>query len=360
MPIRPDDAAILAKQVREIFVEAETILLGKLARALAQGIDEPDWVERKLLATRAVMADIDRTLIALQNGTPGAVERAMNLAYNRGIATAGGELTEAGLGTGAFDEIQPTGAVAALTRDTMGRIEPMVFQIQRATSDLYRQVVNQTAAQVLTGTQTRREASRATLVRLAQAGITGFRDKSGRRWEMASYAEMAVRTSSAQAMLQGHTDRFSELGVDLVQVSDAPEECRICRPFEGKVLSLSGSAVGERLSDGVRVYDSLTAARSSGLYHPNCRHSHSIYLPGVTKRRTDTEDVEGAELREQQRAFERRVRELKRQDAIDHEMGGAQAAATRGKLRAKQAEFATWREANGRKNLAYRTNINAR
>ncbi|CEA09900.1 Phage minor capsid protein 2 [Arthrobacter saudimassiliensis] len=61
---------------------------------------------------------------------------------------------------------------------------------------------------------------------------------------MTSCAEMAVRTSTAEAMLQGHTDRVQELGVDTVVVSDAPEECNICRPFEGKVLSISGADVG--------------------------------------------------------------------------------------------------------------------
>lgn len=360
MAIRPDDAAVLAKQVRDIFAEAEAVMLGKIARALAAGHSEPDWADRKLRAIRIVMADIDRTLADLNAGTPGAVARALDYAYNRGIATAGGELTAAGLGVGAFDEIQPTNFVATMVSEVLGRIQPMVFQISRAVRDVYQQTVTQSTAQVLAGTQTRREATRDVLVRLTDRGITGFQDNAGRRWDMASYAEMAVRTGAAQTMLQGHTDRLTELGIDLVMVSDAPEECKICRPFEGQVLSLSGRAVGERLSDGTTVKDSLIAAKAAGLYHPNCRHSHGIYIPGVTTRLTDTEDPEGDALRQQQRAFERRVRELKRRAAIDKEFGGPEAAVSRGKLRAKQAEFAEWREANGRKNLAYRTSLKTR
>ena len=360
MPIRPDDASILAKEIRQIFADSEILLLRRLAKALAAGVDEPQWVQEKLLAVQVVRRQLDAVLRDLDAAVPGAVERAIAFAYNQGIATAGGELTKAGLGAAAFEIVQPTGAVVAFASSTLERVVPMTFQIGRSVTDIYQQVINQVASQIAAGVLTRREAARAALIKLTDNGVTGFRDASGRRWDMASYAEMATRTGAAQAMLQGHTDRISELGVDLVMVSDAPEECVICRPFEGQVLSVSGARTDEVLSDGVRVKTSLPLARAAGLYHPNCRHSHTIYLPGITKRLTDTEDPEGDKLRQQQRAFERRVRELKRRDAIDQEFGGPQAAATRATLRAKQAEFKSWREANGRKNLAYRTSLVSR
>lgn len=360
MAIRPDDAAILAKEVRQMFADSEILLLQKLSRSLAAGIDEPTWVQDKLLGVQNVRQQVDGIVRDLDRAVPGAVERATNLAYNRGVATAGGELASAGLGAGAFEVVQPTGAAAAFASETLERVTPMSFQIRRATLDIYQQVTTQSSMMIATGVQTRREAARTAITKLAGQGITGFRDKSGRRWDMASYAEMATRTGSSRAMMQGHTDRIREVGVDLVQVSDAPEECGICRPYEGKVLSLSGSRVGERLSDGVVVMDSLAAATAAGLHHPNCRHSHGVYLPGITTRVRDTADPEGDKLRQQQRAYERRVRELKRRDAIEHEFGGPGAAATRRELREKQAEFKSWREDNGRKNLSYRTNLKAR
>jgi hypothetical protein len=82
-----------------------------------------------------------------------------------------------------------------------------------------------------------------------------------------------MRSSTANAMLQGHTDRITELGIDTVIVSDAVEECKICRPFEGRVLSLSGRTTG-RLKDGRTVMCSLAEAKAKGLFHNNCRHSH--------------------------------------------------------------------------------------
>jgi hypothetical protein len=359
MAIRPDDAAVLAKSLRELYVEAETVLLQKIARALAKGQDSPGWVDEKLLGIQALRRQVDDVLVDLADNVPGAVERAVGIAYNRGIATAGAELTAAGLPHAAFAEVQPTSAVAAIVSETLTWTTPMSFQIRRAVTDVYQRVVTEVAAQTTLGTVTRREASQMVLQRLAKQGVTGFKDTAGRQWSMPSYAEMAIRTSTSQAMLQGHTDRLTELGVDTVIVSNAPEECSICRPFEGKVLSLSGQTTG-RLKDGKTVIASLSEAKGKGLYHPNCRHSHSIYLPGITKPITDTADPKGDALRQQQRTYERRVRELKRQDAIAQEFGGPKASQARTKLRAKQAEFKGWREANDRKDLAYRTSLKAR
>jgi hypothetical protein len=357
MAIRPDDAASLAKGVRELFSEAETLLLQRVARALAQGKETPTWVDDKLLGIQAVRAQTDAILEDLSKGVPGAVERAVAIAYNRGIATAGGDLVSAGLPHGAFGEVQPTSAVAAIVSETLSRTTAMVFQIRRAVVDVYQQVVTQVAAQTTLGTVTRREASQLILQRLGKQGVTGFRDTAGRNWSMSAYSEMAARTSTSQAMLQGHTDRITELGIDTVIVSDAPEECKICRPFEGRVLSLSGQTRG-RLKDGRTVVASLAEAKAAGLFHPNCRHSHSIYLPGITKGPTkDTADPQGDKLRQQQRAYERRIRELNREKAIADEFGGPQAKQAGAKLRAKQAEFRQWREANGRKDLAYRTSV---
>lgn len=343
-----------------MFGEAETLLLQRIARMIANGrADGPTWAEEKLLNIQALQRQVEAILADLTKGVPGAAERAVNLAYNRGIATAGGELTRAGLVHAAFAEVQPTGAVASIAADLLTRITPGVFQIRRSVVDIYQQVVTQTAAQTTLGTVTRREASRTILERLGKNGVTGFRDVSGRNWNLQSYSEMAARTSASQAMLQGHTDRVQELGIDTVQVSDSPEECRICRPFEGKVLSLSGRTTG-RLSDGRTVKASLAEAKAAGLYHPSCRHSHSIYLPGITKPIKDTADPAGDKLRQQQRAYERRIRELKRQVAIADEFGGPAAQQAKAKLKAKNSEFTSWREEHGRKNLAYRLSLTAR
>ncbi|WP_368661496.1 phage minor capsid protein [Streptomyces sp. NA04227] len=50
-------------------------------------------------------------------------------------------------------------------------------------------------------------------------GINGFVDKAGRNWDMAAYAEMAVRSVTARAAIEGHIDALAKIRGGLVIVS---------------------------------------------------------------------------------------------------------------------------------------------
>jgi hypothetical protein len=136
---------------------------------------------------------------------------------------------------------------------------------------------------------------------------------------------MATRSAVGRAAVQAHTDRFAAAGVELVVVSDAPEECDRCKPWEGKVLRREGpSGAGvvelEHATEDdrmvrVRVAGSLPEARAAGLLHPNCRHSISIYLPGVTRPRPKPPSRGTYEQTQHQRYLERQIRTWKRRAA---------------------------------------------
>lgn len=366
MPIRPADSVDLATRLRTMYVDAESLVLQQIARAIARDGEVPDHLNARLDNQRRMVRELDRILRDLNKGLPGAVRRLVAMGYNRGVGFAVADMEKAGItgklavGVGLFGEVRDTGTELVLARAAIGDLEAMSLQVRRWCLDLYAKVGLVAAQEVASGAITRREASARLLTKLAGQGVRGFTDRSGRRWEMGSYAEMVGRTTVAQASLEGHSERLQAYGVDTVIVSNAPEECKVCRPFEGKVLSLSGNTNGT-LPDGRRVLMSLAQAKREGLYHPNCRHSHSIYLPGVTKGPgRDTADPEGDRLRQQQRAYERRIRELKRRKVVADEFGGPQAVAAGKALRDKQAEFKAWRDENDRKNLSYRTNLRTR
>ncbi|MEU1667401.1 phage minor capsid protein [Streptomyces sparsogenes] len=78
----------------------------------------------------------------------------------------------------------------------------------------------------LLGTGNRRQATQDAMRRFADQGITSFRDRAGRRWQLTSYAEMAVRTSVGRAATEAHTRTLAEASVDLVIVSDSPASAR--------------------------------------------------------------------------------------------------------------------------------------
>ncbi|MCL7660111.1 phage minor capsid protein, partial [Klebsiella pneumoniae] len=84
--------------------------------------------------------------------------------------------------------------------------EEAILGIRRRVQDAYDQALVRAASTVLTGAGTRVDAARSALSFLADRGITGFTDRSGRRWDLASYGEMVTRTASGHAAIEGHMD----------------------------------------------------------------------------------------------------------------------------------------------------------
>lgn len=337
MPVDRTLAEDLARTLVELYGEVEMRLASDLARRLKAGIDRPEWAADKLGSINDLRTAVRQLIVKLQEDATGQVEQAVTLAYARGGAAALDELAKAGSLTpeqvNAIRLSLPGAeAVQRLVFSLVSTLLGTHVRILRWSLDVYRDVVAATVATgVLQGTETRLRTAQRAMDRFLARGVTGFVDKADRRWELASYVEMAVRTGTAQAAVQGHLDRLGDRGIDLVIVSNAPQECKLCRPWEGKVLARDGVAGARTLRlehatvDGrtvtVEVAGTVVEAVAAGFMHPNCRHSLSAYLPGVTKSPTDTEDPEGDEARQKLRALERKVRKekLRAAGALDPE-----------------------------------------
>ncbi|MFD4788245.1 phage minor capsid protein [Streptomyces sp. NPDC058459] len=351
MPISTDMAEDVAAAVSTLYEQAELALIEKVTTALAQGFDSPLWAELKLAAVGNLRTAIEEIIAVLQVDAAGAIHTAVAEAYERGQQAAVAELGALAVGQAAAAATAlPTASVvdrlaAALVQET-GATH---LRILRAGLDVYRQVVAEASAAPLLGVQTRRQAASRALAKFSARGVTGFVDKSGRAWNLTSYTEMATRSAVGRAAVQAHTDRLAAAGVDLVVVSDSPEECERCRPWEGKVLRREGPAgagtveVEHATEDDrmvrVRVAGSLDEARGAGLMHPNCRHRLSAYLPGLTRPAGPKADRSRAtyEQSQQQRYLERQVRRWKREaaGAIDDD----KKAAANAKVRAYQSRI---------------------
>ena len=279
MPVSPKLALRLALELRGIYEAATNTLIRAIAVQVGRGAQDVTWQDRKLEALTLLMHDVDRTIDELRRNVPGAVERALGYAYRRGAAVGSAETEAAGI-TGSFNFLPDEEAITRLLSEAMRPHEEAILGIRRRVQDAYDQALVRAASTVLTGAGTRVDAARSALSFLADRGITGFTDRSGRRWDLASYGEMVTRTASGHAAIEGHMDRLTGLGVDTVYVSDSPEECELCRPFEGEVLSISGNTTG-KLSDGTKVLCSVAEARARGLYHPNAiLGEHSLEAVG--------------------------------------------------------------------------------
>ena len=306
--LSPEYLEMVSKTIADLYADATASMIRLVARRLANGIDGDGWAEQKLLEMLRLRADADAVVAQLQGVVSDAVTDAIEQAAAQGARTATTELAL----TAPLSTSTNTAAVQALARATISDLERTHLQILRQTVDVYRQSVE--AGRVVTGTATRRQAAQRMLDNFAHRGVTGFVDSAGRQWSAESYAEMATRTSSGRAMIQGSIDQYEADDRNFVIVSDAPQECAACRDFEGKVLSIDGTGVGTTYG-GFRVVDSVDGATSKGLFHQNCRHRISPVVPGLTRRMSHTADPEGDKLRQQQRYLERGVRRWKRVEA---------------------------------------------
>ncbi|GII84587.1 hypothetical protein Ssi03_25770 [Sphaerisporangium siamense] len=326
MAVDQDHLDDIAASVTDLYRELESALNRTIAQRLADELDSPFQIT-KLDAVGALRRSAQLLISTLQATRARVVRDAIGQAYRDGYGSALTDLPEgwfprSGIGQAARAAQQeiPNAPVIeniaqALHRD-LGRVEGNIL---RNVLDAYRSVQAAAAARIVSGAFTRRQAAQAAWQRLVDRGVTSFADSAGRRWKLSSYAEMITRTNAARAAVQGQTDRLTTIGVRLVIASDHGQECKLCRPYEGKILAISGPTgqvqVQHATRDGemvtVDVIDTLDGARAKGFQHPNCRHSVSAYLPGLTKQLRDTADPQGDQARQRQREIERQIRKFK-------------------------------------------------
>ncbi|WP_236586755.1 phage minor capsid protein [Streptomyces sp. FR-008] len=348
MPIHPGMVEDLAATTRDMYASAEERLLGIIARQLAAGLDAPGWVEAKLAAVQQIRRAAQGVVDELGKATQLEVFDAVAEAYNVGHRSAVAELGALSDDARALvdDRVPNAQAVDRLAQEAVDVVTATHRSILRAVVDGFRAVVASVAATPLLGLGTRRQATQDAMRAFADRGIQAFVDRAGRRWSLPVYAEMAVRTATARAATEAHMRTLGEAGVDLVVVSDAPRECPLCAPWEGKVLTIGGPPgprtveVEHAVEDGrmvpVRVAGSLDQARAQGLQHPNCRHSVSAYTPGLTRVEQAHSDPEGYAAGQRQREIERTIRKWKRREA---------AAVTPEGKRAARAKVRQWQTA---------------
>lgn len=219
----------------------------------------------------------------------------------------------------------------------------------RYMNDVYRKTILRTAAAMQAGGQTLQQATDAATRDFLDQGIACIRYRNGRRVNISTYAEMALRTAGTRAMLMGEAAQRERLGLDTVLVSQYGACSKTCLPWQGLVYidDVFQPYHGSRTPGGTygvsrngRQYPLLSVAMQGGLFHPNCRHTLSTWVEGVSTRPRpmDKAKVEAAaQLEAKQRALERSVRKAKRQAAGLCDPAAAKAA--RARVHAAQKEL---------------------
>ena len=322
-----DYANSLAQTVSDLVAQIEMRLIWEIARDVNRGLGGGSRYEVDMTARYgALYARLQKQLGKPWQNVLTTVQAALDKA-----AEAGQGMAERDLAGRLANHPETLGVPVSSVR----ALEVIASDLHRVLADLpalalrnafdsYQQIISTPAALNATGVLTRRKATQDALNGFAARGIEGFTDKAGRTWHIDTYAEMATRTGAANALRTAYEGELVARGEDLVQVTGNTYTCRLCAPWQDKVLSLTGlypagvhrlpSAVGDGYVT-VHVAGTLEEAREAGLHHPNCTHSEGLYLPGATVIEPGTmgiRDAETYDASQRQRALEREIRKQKR------------------------------------------------
>jgi hypothetical protein len=192
--------------------------------------------------------------------------------------------------------------------------------VLRMANDQYRQVIHKSAFFVANGVFTEKQAANMATKELTELqktklaideankdflnrGFNCIEYKDGRRVNIASYSQMAVRTASLRAQLMGEGDFRKSIGRVLVKSTSHGGACPICQKWENKIF-IDDVYSGGTKKDGK--YMLLSDAMKQGFLHPNCRHGLTTYYPELE----DMEDYTDEEYEDDVNWINNRINEL--------------------------------------------------
>lgn len=167
-------------------------------------------------------------------------------------------------------------ALIKATTDDMQKAETAVL---RMANDQYRKIIYNAQVYANTGAGTYEKAVDMATKDMLSAGLNCVEYANGARHTLSDYADMAIRTASKRAYLQGEGQKRQEWGLHLVIMNKRGNPCPKCLPFVGKVL-IDDVWSGGSKADGN--YPLMSSAISAGLYHPRCKDGHTTYFPGIS------------------------------------------------------------------------------
>jgi len=245
----------------KFYEQAEREILDRINRALLRANKTEYLVQMK--------REIEGILQQLREGNRTWCSEAIPRVYSHGLYSADAMLKDVGASVKAgFGAIHQQ-AAQVLAENAFQRFEDVAQVIGRQVNDIYRELALENVRGSVVGYDTWKQTAKRFREQLAERGVTGFKDRSGKMWNMRTYTEMVARTVCMQAHLEGTANRLVEQGHDLIKVSTHRGACELCQPWQGKILSITGKTKG---------YPTLEEAKAAGLFHPNCRHAYGLYI----------------------------------------------------------------------------------
>lgn len=261
----------------ELYRQAQRDIAAMVAHAIAA--ENLTQASQRRVQLAAVVARLDQ----LGAQTDREARDLVTAAGEQGAARTAGQISGLQIAApeipGAFGQVNRH-ALAALEDSLLGRLKAARETVGRSVDDVYGKAGRRAGIRAILGADNSPEAAKRDLVRellknreirkAVEHGGAGFVDKAGRGWNLDTYAEMATRTITREAVTQGALARMASHGIDLARVSTHASACPICQPWEGRLVSIDGS---RSEYEGEAVTDLSSLPNGGPPLHPNCRHS---------------------------------------------------------------------------------------
>jgi hypothetical protein len=212
-------------------------------------------------------------------------------------------------------------AVAVIANETYDNLRRATQYVRRDTLRFIRMAVRERTAAAVIGGQTATQAGRELQRTLAENGVRAVRFANGAKYPLGAYSQMAIRTSTAQAYVQGTLNASRESGVRWMECFDSPG------------CGMNGHDSGDAPGGTIRPIEEALAYPIS---HPNCARSWSP--------RPDVVDEAGAKAAQLLPDEElQRLAVLERERARTHTVTGrlnARERDRRERLRARERRLA--------------------
>lgn len=158
-------------------------------------------------------------------------------------------------------------------------IKSVTQDMERAEITILRKAIYNAQVYAISGAGTYEQAVDMATKDMLPRGLNCIEYANGARHTLSDYADMAIRTASKRAYLQGEGEVRRKWGIHTVIVNKRSNPCPHCLPFVGKVF-IDDVWSGGKAPDGD--YPLLSTAIAAGLYHPRCKDSHTTCFSGIS------------------------------------------------------------------------------
>lgn len=200
--------------------------------------------------------------------------------------------------------------------------------LPQAVSEVYRGIIQDSVARVVTGLSTHDKALNETVMKWQDAGFKGFVDKGGKRWKIDNYARTVIKTTAIRSYREMRTIPAEELGIDTYYYSKKATAREACAPLQHHIVT-TGMA---REEEGYTILslNDHGYGTTGGCLGINCGHILTPFVPGINelpelgedvKNVTPEQAIENANAEAKQRALERSIRNNKEKLHVAEKLG---------------------------------------